>query len=206
VVRRHIVWSAAAALVMGAEAVAGMSYNYVQGDLAFGQLQATGNSGSGIGNRFEGAMEIEQELFGYLGFGFQKFSMNGANHRFSTGSLGVGGHMPVSDTLDFVATVAAERVKRRVSGSGSDSYNGWGVSGGLRGQPRKGIEWTAGIRYRSLKSIQSTYGLTVGGRYFLTPAFALGLDISAQMYDKKTLDATETVAAITFRYDFGTRY
>jgi hypothetical protein len=65
------------------------------------------------------------------------------------------------------------------------------------------VEWGAGLRYRDVGDVGSIVGVTVGGRYYFTPAFAFGLDVSSDKYDEDSFDLTERIAALTFRYNFG---
>jgi len=208
--RKYLLLSAAAALAVAGQALAdGMSYNYIQADLVGSQLRAGGDSTSGSGLGLNGSVEFGAVLTGTVDFGTTKYSESGASLRFTPISAGVGVHLPISNMIDFVGGPSFERMEVKASvsglGSGSDSYSGWGLGAGLRGLAGEHFDWTAGLKYRHLKDLKSIVGFSVGGHYYFTPNFALGLDLTAQKFDKNTLDAKESLASLGFRYDFGSR-
>jgi hypothetical protein len=207
---KRVIFSAAAALLLGGQALAeGISYNYVQADLIGSQLRGSGDHTNGSGFGVNGSVGIGANALGFFDLWTTKYSESGADLRFTPISLGLGTHVPLSGTTDFVGTASFERVRAKASlaglGSGSESYNGWGLGAGLRGLAGDQIDWTAGLKYRHLSTLKSIFGLTFGGHYYFTPQFALGLDLTFQKYDKNTLDVKENMASVVFRYDFGSR-
>ena len=206
--RNQVIFSAAAALLLGGQALAeGMSYNYVQVDVIGSQLRGSGDHTNGSGFGAHGSVGFGQSAIGFFDVGTTKYSESGADLKFTPVSLGLGAHVPLSDMTDFVGTASYERVKAKASlagfGSASDSYSGWGLGAGLRGLAGEKFDWTATLKYRHVSTLKSIFGLTVGGHYYFTPQLALGLDLTTQKYDKSVLDVKENMAALSFRYDFG---
>jgi len=208
--RKHIILSTIAAVLLGGQALADdISYNYVQGDLLGTELKDSGDSTNGSGAAFRSSVGFGSNLFGVFDIASNKYSESGATLRFTDGSLGIGGHVPMSSTVDFFGTATFERVKVKasVSGFGSvgDSYSGWGLGAGVRGLFGEKGEWNASLKYRDVGDLKSIVGITVGGRYHFTPAFSVGLDVTGQKYDKNTLDVSESIGSVNFRYELGGR-
>jgi Outer membrane protein beta-barrel domain len=205
---KRFIFSAAAALLLGGSALAdGMSYNYIQADVIGSQLRGGGDHSNGSGFGLNGSVEFGSTAIGFVDVGTTKYSESGADLRFTPISLGVGAHIPLGGMTDFVGTASYERVKTKASlagvGSVNASYSGWGLGAGLRGLAGDRFDWTAGLKYRHVSDIKSIFGFSVGGHYYFTPNFAVGLDLTTQKYDKNTLDVKENIASLGFRYDFG---
>jgi opacity protein-like surface antigen len=108
-------------------------------------------------------------------------------------NLGVGYHRALSSSLDLTSGLSYETVD-----SGPNA-SGYGLGLGLRGRLSESFEWTGGLKYSDLnKGSKAQTTFTVGGRYYFTPAFAVGADYS----DEDDLGSSYRVA---LRYDFGTR-
>lgn len=205
--RKHLVLSTAAVLALVGQAQAAeMSYSYVQGDLLRPELRAGGGSETGSGLGIEGSFAFGPRMFGITRIDSDKYSGGGASIRFTNSSLGLGGRVPLGSVVDFIGTASLESVKVRVSDgvdSVSDSVSGWGLAAGVRGQAGEKLQWNAGLKYRDIDDIDSIISVTAGGRYYVTPAFALGLDLTSRQYDEDILDFKEAILSFNFRYDFG---
>ncbi len=205
--RKYLFLSTAAALVLGGEALAdGMNYNYVQGDVNLGQLSSGGESIDGTGFAIEGSGAIGEDLLVFGSAGTTKYEEGGESVRFNPISLGLGGRVALGSNLDLVGGASYERVKLSIPGF-SIARGGWGLRAGLRGMAAEKFEWTAGLKYSHLEDLKQILDFTVGGHYYFTPAFAVGLDLTARKYDKDAVGSNlkETTAAIGFRYAFGSR-
>jgi hypothetical protein len=108
-------------------------------------------------------------------------------------SLGLGFHAPVSSSVDFVGALSFELADAK----GASSETGFGASVGLRGRATDKLELNGGVGYVDYGSGADGVAFTVGSRYYLTEAFAAGIDLS--MDDK----GDSTTFGIGFRYDFG---
>jgi Outer membrane protein beta-barrel domain len=199
---------AIAALGFAGQALAeGISYSYVEGDYLSSRLKDSGDHLSGDGFRFEGSAALGTNWLAFVEIGRTKYTESGDSLKFTPTGIGVGYHTALGGTVDFVGKASYDRVKLHIGlggiGSGSTTESGWGLSAGLRGMVGEKVEWSSALKYRDVGDLQSIVSFSIGGRYYFTPAFGVGLDLSSQKYDKDVLDVTEQVAAITFRYNFG---
>lgn len=182
--RKSVVLGTIAALglagpVMAAE---GFSYNLVEGSY----VDADGADGFGLA----GAVEFTSNVFGVASFQ----SVGDGPVDVSLLSAGVGMNWPVVANLDLVGALTFERAKVEVDGFGSDSENGFGLAGGIRGRVFDKVELTAGLKYVDFGSGADDTTLQAGARYYFTPAFAVGVDIGEDDY-----------FTLNLRYDFGNR-
>lgn len=202
--KRFIVLSAIAALGLAGQALAeGMSYSYVEGDYLSSRLKGYGDHISGDGFRVEGSAGFAAHWLGFVNIGQTKYSDSGTSLKFTPTQIGVGFHAGISDSVDFVGKASYDRVKVGITGLGSATESGWGLSAGLRGMVGEKVELSTDLSYRDVGDIKSIVGFSIGGRYYFTPAFAVGLDLSSDKYDKDFIDAKEQIAAVTLRYNFG---
>lgn len=204
--RKSVALPAIAALALAGPAMAdGFSYNYIEGGLGSSELEIDGLSGNadGDGGFLGGAVEFGAHAFGFV---------NGTSLEYedvftvSSASLGVGFNWALSPNIDLVSGLSFERVKLKVDGD-SASEDGYGIGVGLRGRIGQRFEWTVGGKYRDIDETKlGTF--SIGGRYFITPRFAMGLDLIGNNYedDETGEEFDESIAMLTFRYDFGRRH
>ena len=86
--------------------------------------------------------------------------------------LGVGFHVPFTETFDFYGEVEYRERDTETNGV-SDSEDGFGVGIGLRQKLGKYFEYDTGVTVLSLKE-QSTSEYHIGVRGFIRPAISLG--------------------------------
>lgn len=177
-----VIGAIAAALAFGAQQAAAtdFSYNLLEGSFVSGD----GFDGIGIA----GAFEFTPEFFGHAGIDLLDADGGGD---FSLLTLGGGYSHAINNNLDIVATASLKRAKW--DGNGSDT--GFGIGVGVRGRVLDQLELHGGIEYVDLNDSDTI--ISVGGRWYFTPAFAAGLDL----HDGDG-DATLRFA---LRYDFGNR-
>ena len=180
--RKIAVLGVAAALAAGAQSASAtdFSYNYLEG--AF----VSGDDFDGFG--VNGAVEFTGEFFGHAGIDALEAD-NGVD--LSLLSVGAGYSHGINEALDLLATASLKRIK--VDGGGSD--NGFGLGVGVRGRVLEKLELTAGIEYVDFDNSDTT--LQVGGRWYFTPNFAAGIDLTDN-------DFGSTLRFVA-RYDFGNR-
>ena len=205
---KRLVLFAAAALVSG-HALADMNYNYVQGSVIGSEIRGGGDSNSGNGFGLNGSAALGgTNLIFFFDVNRTKYTETGASIKFTPTDFGVGYHAPISDTVDFIGGVSYERFKLGASasgvGSGSTTEKGWGLGVGLRGMIGDKMQWDGGIKYRDVGDLQGILGISVGGRYYFTPAFAVGLELSANKYDKDVFGFSlkENKALLSARFEF----
>lgn len=181
--RKSAAFGAIAALALAAPmaGATGFSYNAIEGSF----LSGDDYSGFGVAAAFE----FTSEFFG-LG-SIDTFDFDNSNVDGSLLSLGAGYSLAINDQLDIVATGALKRVK--VDGFGSDT--GFGLGVGARGRLLDKLEVHGGLEYVDINDSDTT--LTIGGRWYFTPQFAAGVDLSDN-------DGGSTLR-FAARYDFGNR-
>jgi hypothetical protein len=118
----------------------------------------------------------------------------------------VGFNWPLSQNLDLVSTLSVDRIELEADGD-SESEDGVGVGVGLRGRIGGRFEWTVGGKYRDIDVTKITT-FSLGGRYYISPRFAVGAEVVANEYeDDETSDTIdESIVMVNFRYDFGNRH
>jgi hypothetical protein len=106
--------------------------------------------------------------------------------------LGVGFHWALNSNLDLTSGLSYESMD-----IGGPNATGLGLALGLRGRVGEQLELTGGAKYYDLnKGWDSQTVLTIGARWYFTPAFAVGADFSDQ-------DDLGSAWRLAVRYDFG---
>lgn len=192
--RKYVALGAMAALGLAGQAGAtdGFSYNHIEGSYSIVELDGSSDDGEVAG--ISGSAAFSPNIFGFAAFNDVDLDGGVSGNQFT---LGLGYALPLTSALDITSGVSFERVKTRVAGFGSDTDRGYGLALGLRGKVGSVLELSAGVKYIDLGNNADDTTFSVGGRYFFTPAFALGIDIS------ESDDATTFGVAV--RYDFGHR-
>jgi hypothetical protein len=193
-----------ALLAAGLDGAGGIHHDYVQADLLRTEMSASGSSPNGDGYAFEGSWEFSKPFTAYGSIASDKVSRSGFGIEVKPLTLGVGMHRPLGKLNQFVGLVSFERarIKAFVPGdSATDTYNGFGISAGIRGQYDV-FEWTGELKYRDLGDLKSDIGIVIGGKYFFMPWLAAGVDLSTRKYDNGLGHFREQVASFNLRYTF----
>ncbi len=193
--RKYLALGTLAALGLTTQAFAadaeGFSYNLIEGSYIDTEIEGIDGDGFGV----SGSVEFNQNVFG---FG----SINDIDYEGGVGSsqlsLGVGVNWALSPVVDLVGGLSYERIKLSVSGLGSESEDGYGLNLGLRGRVGDALELSAGVNNVDLGADIDDTTLQAAGRYYFTPAFAVGLDVSD--------NDDGTAFGLSVRYDFGNRF
>lgn len=106
--------------------------------------------------------------------------------------LGIGAHSPVSDNVDFVASISyvEEELESTVASADGDGYS---LSAGIRARPTRMTELSAAVTRSEIEDEGDT-GYAVGGRIFVSPAASIGLAFSSA----DDVDGT----TVSVRFDF----
>ena len=182
----------AAGPVMAAD---GFSYNLIEGSYVDTELDDNGPSLKGDGAAVAGSVELTPSLFGFASVNDLNYDAGISSNAYS---LGMGAHFGLTPQLDLISGVSFERLRVKISGVGSASEEGYGLSLGLRGRVAERLELTAAVKYVDLGHGIDDTTLSAGGRYYFTPAFAAGIDVSD--------NSDGTTWGIALRYDFGKRF
>jgi len=180
----------AAAMALGAQTAAaeGFSYNLIEGSYNTGDIEGTDLDGFGI----KGSWELAPSIF-VLG-GLQNLDIDGGGS-YDTLNLGVGMNWALSDNADLFGAATFERADL------GPAESGFGVQAGVRGRMVERLELSAAIKYSDIGDFGDAFTYTVGGRWYFTPNFALGLDYNK--VDLGDVNADGDLFSVALRYDFG---
>lgn len=193
--RKYVALGMIAALALGAQTAAaeGFSYNLIEGDYAFADLEGIDGDGFGV----KGSAEFAPNLHGAAGY--QQLNFDGGLD-IDTFSLGLNLNYALSDNADLIGGVSYENMKVSLSGFGSESESGYGLTAGVRGRVADNFELAANVKYSDISDLEA-FTYSAGVRWYLTPNFALGAD-----FNKLDFDAFDGEAwVVSLRYDFGDR-
>lgn len=195
--RSAVFAGALAALLAGPVLADGFSYNFLEAEFIDTEIEdvAPGVNIDGEGFALSGAVEFGPTLHGFGSVRTVDFEQ-GVDADWLT--LGMGFNTALAPALDLVAGVSYERLKVSLAGEGSEKEEGIGLNAGLRGRAGNNLELFAGLKYVNYGHGLDDTTINVGGRYYVTPKFALGLSYS------ENDDGDSWFVAL--RYDFGDRY
>ncbi|MEO8313550.1 MAG: outer membrane beta-barrel protein [Pseudomonadota bacterium] len=194
--RKYIALGALMALGVAAPAIAaeGFSYNLVEAGYVSNEIKAEGLDGSGFA--LNGSFEFSESLFGFANLVDADYD-EGSGFSTRTLSVGLGYAMPLGRSVDLVSGFSYENLRLHIDGLGSASEKGFGANVGLRGRVAESLELTGNVKYTDFGHNLDDFTLSVGGRYYFTPAFAAGIDVSD--------NDDGTAWTVALRYDFGRR-
>ncbi|MCR9259396.1 MAG: porin family protein [Pseudomonadaceae bacterium] len=150
-----------------------MNYNYIEGSYIDTEID-NGLDVDGDGFGLSGSVELGSNYFLTASYSAQEFDF-GVD--LDQKSIGFGGFMGLSDSVDLVGSInyVDAEIDTRF-GSADDS--GFGLGVGLRARVAPNVELEGGINYVDLDESGDDTSLALGGRYYLTEAFALGAGVS----------------------------
>lgn len=193
--RKHLALGAVMALGLAGQAMAaeGFSYNVLEGSYLSSDLEGTSVDADGFA--IGGSVEFNRNVFGFASLNDLSYENTSIDSNQFT--AGVGFHWALNPRLDLVSGLSYERLEAEVANV-SATESGYGLQVGLRGMVAQNLEVTGGVKYIDLGNGIDDTTLSIGGRYYFTPAFAGGIDVSD--------NDDGTTWAVTLRYDFGKRY
>ncbi len=159
---------------MAAPALAddGMSYNYIEAAYVDTEID-DGLDVDGDGLLLNGSVELGENFFLTAGYGTQEFDFSVDLDQWA---VGIGGHAPITDKLDFVASLSY--IDAEVDTPFGDiEDDGYGAGVGLRGKVTDNIELEGGVNYVDLDDGGDDTSFAFGGRYYFTENFALGAGV-----------------------------
>ena len=151
----------------------GFSYNSVTvsyGQIDFDNLNADGDS-LGIG----ASAEIGESFFVFGGYGVADIGDSVVSVDVDSWDVGIGYHMPISDSVDFVSSLSYEYVDISAPGLGSVDDNGIGLGVGLRYAANERFEINAGISYVDFSDGGDDTTFSAGFLYNFTESFSVGV-------------------------------
>lgn len=178
----------------GTAAADGFSYNNIEASYISTEIDGLGVDGDGIA--VGGSFELASNVFGFASINDLDYD-SGSGLSSSAITLGAGFNWGLGSNLDLVSSLAYEHLKVKLSGVGSTKESGVSLGVGLRGRLGESFEFTPGVKYTDFGHDVNDFTWTLDGRYYFTPNFAAGIDLSD--------NDDGTTWAIAVRYDFGSR-
>lgn len=155
-----------------------MSYSYVE--LGWNELDLDDTvDGDGLGLR--GSIGFAENFFAFADYSMFEFP---GNVDLELYTVGIGAHIDMTENMDLVGRIGYANADAEVGGTGFPDDSGYLVSAGVRGRVMDGLELEGGVVHVDFGNDADDTALSLGGRYFFTENFAVGLD--AQFGD--TLD------------------
>jgi len=213
--RKFATLGAVAALGISGAAFAAEAPSHSFIEAGYGMGDATnsealgGESVDGDGFVVDASMEFPANVIGFASYSDASWDI-GAGNKIDANriSAGVGYKWSLSDSVDLVTAVMYDRVELEGGGDSLDG-DGIGLKVGLRNRVTDRLElstaltWSdAGVEITPDDDLKPGFQLSASARYYFTPNFAGGIDVSkgsaAQVY---VLD--QTTWGLSLRYDFG---
>jgi hypothetical protein len=191
--RKYVAIGTLAAMALGAQTAAaeGFSYNNIEGQYAFMDIEGFDLDGFGV----SGSGELTSNLFGFGGLANLDVEGGGS---IDTLNLGLGVNWAIGDNADLIGGASFERIKFLGS-----SESGWGIMGGVRGRVAESLELTASLKYSDVGDVENVLTWDVGARWYFTPNFAAGANYTSMDFDDLGVKADGFI--VSLRYDFGDR-
>lgn len=149
-----------------------MRYTYLEGGYVSTDID---NGVDGDGVAIGGSVALNKTFFLLGDYATQDLDFGIDLDQFR---VGLGGRMPLATDLDLVGTVSYVRSEVDV-GAGDSHENALGLGAGLRGRLTNAFELEGGISYDDIDRFSDKLSLVVAGRYYFTPAVALGAGVEA---------------------------
>lgn len=175
IIRRSALAVLALGFAAGAPA-ADLSYSYVDAGWAQSDIDDLDEKGDGFFVR--GSVGFAESWFASAGYRQVSFDVGGLDIDFEAIDVGIGGHMPLSDSVDGVARLSYIDVSADGPFGASADDSGYGVSLGVRARPAPQFEIEAMLDYTDLDESGDDTAGRLGGRFYFTPAFAIGAEVS----------------------------
>jgi hypothetical protein len=204
---------AIAALGMSGAALAaeGPSYSYVEAGYGITDLQSPGAIANGDANGFVvgASLDLPANLIAFASYGDRGYDIDGSGEIDQTDiSIGLGYKWSISDSFDVITGASFERLKLD-GGGDSVKESGFGLRLGMRSFVTEKFELNTLVRYTDMQlddlggASISGFAISTGGRYYFTPNFAGGLDVTS---DKIYAGISQIGFLASLRYDFGKQF
>ncbi|QJR80733.1 porin family protein [Alteromonas pelagimontana] len=193
--KRTLLATLIAGLSMNAFAAA-PSWDLVELGYAKAKLDFGAEEIEPAGAAFYGSKLLGENVFLAASYSVLSDDFDGADLDLDQGSLGVGYRFSATASTDVFAAVSYEYVKLSASYRGYSlkaDDNGFGVTVGVRSMVTDTLELSSSIRHIEIDSEGETQ-ISVGGNYFFTQAFAVGVSYS--------IADDEDMMGISVRYNF----
>jgi len=162
-------------MASGATAVASeMSYSYIEAAYIDTEIDNRNIDVDGDGVALGGSFAISDTFFLTAGYTTQGFDRGVDVDQWT---FGVGGHLPLTDSVDFVGSLNYVDVDVDTRFGGADD-DGIGATVGIRAKVAPMVELEGSISYVDFDDSGDSTSFGVTGRYYLTDMFALSAGVS----------------------------
>ncbi len=194
--RKQLALGSVLALGLAGQALATENFSYSNLEASYVKTEIEDFDIDGDGFKLAGSFEFTENFFAFAAYQDTNYDdLLGFDVSGNQTTLGVGVAWPLSPSLDLVSGLSYEDLEVELDGSEGFSDDGFGLSVGLRGKFSESLEWTGGVKYIDVGGGSNETTVSLGGRYYFTPAFAAGIDVGT--------NDDGTTWGIVLRYDFG---
>lgn len=159
-----------ASLLLPFSASAGnFSYTWVEG--SYSDISADDFDFDGDAWAIEGSFQVHDMVFLFAGYEMGDYDFDVET---DTYELGVGMAFPFGEQADLVVGTSYVDVSVEIPGFEDADDDGYSLFGGFRYAVTDAFQVDAGLRYVDLSDSGDDTGYTLGGRYYFTPAWAVG--------------------------------
>jgi len=189
--RKAIALATVAALGLTGNALAAddLSYSFIELGYINTEIDDFDVDGDGLGVR--GSLAFTDLLHGFAAFSDGELDGGIDVQQIE---VGLGLNWPISSSVDLIGAVSYVDAKVDTP-IGNFSDDGIALTGAVRGRIAEQFELRGGLKYVEFDEGGSDTAFEVGGRYYFTEMFALGLDAS--------FDDDGTTWILGGRFDFG---
>ncbi len=150
-------------------------FSYNSFTASYGQIDFDDVNADGDILGVSASAEIGESFFAFGSYGAGEIDDGFISADVDSWNAGLGYHMPMSDSVDFVARLSYEYVDISVPGFGSGDDDGFGLGAGIRYAANDEFEIDAGIKYVDMDDGGGDTALSAGFLYNFTENFAVGL-------------------------------
>ncbi len=190
--RKGLIFASIAAFGFAGTAVAQSEFDYSYVELGYINTDLDDFNVDGDGFQLRGSLGVTDNVHVFAKYTDLDFDFNIDTNTFEVG----GGYAwPLRSNLDVIGTLSYLKTEIDVPRGRDFDDDGFGLGVGLRGRAINQLEWTAGLQHVDFDDGGDDTIFSVGGRYFFTPAFAAGVDV--------TFDDDGTAWYLGGRWSFG---
>jgi hypothetical protein len=178
--RKSLLGLVASALAIGPLVAQAQDIGYTYVDLGYVTTDIDGISKDLDGFVLRGSLEIADSWFLYARYLDQSVSVAGVDFDAQQYAVGGGFAWSFADNMDLFGRIGYTEVELDVSGGGFGGVNvdddGYELGVGIRARPITSLELEGVLNYVDLSDSGDDTSLGVAARWFITDAFALGIE------------------------------
>ncbi len=157
-----------------------MSYRYFQAGYVETDVDIEGENATLDGFGTRGSFGFAKNFFVFTEFNSQEITELGASLELDQMIIGLGGHYPLSDTIDLVGRAGAAELDVSLDdgegGSIDGDESGYLVAAGLRAQAGDHVQLEFGVIHQDLGDDLSDTGFEAAARYHFNKNWAVAVE------------------------------